>query len=213
MTPVRLAVATLNPGKLREFREALGPAGFELVSAPEVGVETFPEETGTSYEENALIKAAHVAVASGLPALADDSGLEVDALDGAPGVYTARYGGPGLTDGERMAHLLRRIVGVPEARRTGRFVAAIVLATPAGAVQSFLGESRGSILQGPRGKDGFGYDPIFFSAELGKTFAEASLEEKRAVSHRGRALEAFAAWARSPVGSAMLAEQRRAPED
>ncbi len=199
-------VATLNPGKLREFHEALAGGGFELLSARDVGVTEFPPETGASYEENALIKAGHVAVASGLPALADDSGLEVEALQGAPGVYTARFGGPGLTDGERMAHLLKKIRNTPNELRKARFVAVIVLATPAGAVHTFSGESAGTVLQGPRGVDGFGYDPIFFSLELGKSFAEASTEEKRRVSHRGRALAAFAAWAPTAAGKAVLGD-------
>ncbi|HRN19323.1 MAG TPA: RdgB/HAM1 family non-canonical purine NTP pyrophosphatase [Trueperaceae bacterium] len=200
----RLVVATLNPGKLREFQDALAGADFELVFAPDVGVTSFPPETGASYEENALIKAGHVAAASGLPALADDSGLEVDALGGAPGVYTARFGGPGLTDGERMAHLLRKLRNTPAEQRTAHFRTVIVLATPAGAVQAFHGETQGTILQGPRGMDGFGYDPIFFSPELGKSFAEASIAEKRRVSHRGRALAAFAAWAASDGGNEVL---------
>lgn len=209
---LRLAVATLNEGKLRELADALEGLPFELLSATDLGVTTFPEETGDSYEENALMKAGHLAVASGLPALADDSGLEVDALGGAPGVRTARFGGPGLTDGERMAHLLKRIRDVPDAGRTARFVSVIVLATPAGAVQAFRGTSEGRILHGPRGQNGFGYDPIFFSPELGKGFAEASLGEKRSVSHRGRALAAFAAWASTPAGQEVLHDKvPRAP--
>lgn len=204
----RLVVATLNAGKVREFQEALGTA-FELVTAAEAGVGAFPDETGASYEENALIKAGHVAAASGLPALADDSGLEVDALGGAPGVYTARFGGPGLTDGERMAHLLQRIRHVPDPARTARFVCAIVLATPAGAVEAFRGVSEGRILQGPRGAGGFGYDPIFGSNELGLSFAEAGIAQKRRVSHRGRALAAFREWAASPEGAAVLTDTTR----
>lgn len=209
MTPQRLVVATLNLGKLREFKEALAATGLELVAATDVGVSEFPEETGASYEENALVKAGHVTALTGLPALADDSGLEVEALAGAPGVYTARYGGAGLTDGERMAHLLRRLQKVPDGERTARFVAVIVLATPAGAVKAFRGESAGSILHGPRGVDGFGYDPIFLSTELGTSFAEATLEQKRSVSHRGRALKEFAEWAATAEGSSTLAEAAR----
>lgn len=201
---IRIAVATQNAGKLREFADALAGLPFELVSAGDLGVTEFPEENGATYEENALIKAGHVAVTTGLPALSDDSGLEVDALDGAPGVYTARFGGHGLTDGERMAHLLQRLRKVSDAERTARFVAVIVLATPAGAVEVFRGESEGRVLQGPRGERGFGYDPIFFSTELDKGFAEATLAEKRGVSHRGRALAAFAAWATTPTGTEVL---------
>lgn len=205
---MRLLVATHNAGKLQEFREALG-ARFELLSADDVGLSEFPEETGASYEENALIKAGFVAASAGMPAIADDSGLEVDALDGAPGVYSARFGGPGLTDGERIAHLLRRLQRVDDAQRTARFVASIVLASPSGAVRAFRGECAGRILQGPRGQGGFGYDPVFLSVELGKTFAEASLGEKRSVSHRGRALAAFAAWAAEPEAQELLAQSVR----
>lgn len=213
MTRPRLVVATLNGGKVREFAEALGGA-FELLTAGDAGVTGLPEETGASYEENALIKAGHVAAATGLPSLADDSGLEVDALGGAPGVYTARFGGPGLTDGERMAHLLQRLRDVPDEARTARFVCAIVLATPAGAVETFRGTSEGRILHGPRGLGGFGYDPVFSSSELGISFAEATLEQKRSVSHRGRALVAFAAWAATDEGAAVLADlTRRELED
>ena len=159
------------------------------------------------------MKAGHVALATGLVALADDSGLEVDALNGQPGVHTARYGGPGLTNGERMAHLLQQIRKVPDEERTARFVSVIILATPGGGVQTFRGESEGRILHGPRGVGGFGYDPIFYSPELGKSFAEASLEEKRGVSHRGRALKAFADWARSEAGMKLLRQTEPRPVD
>lgn len=212
-TPVRLAIASGNAGKIAEFREALRELPFELMPADALGVGAFPEETGASYEENALVKAAHVALATGLPALADDSGLEVAALNGAPGIYTARYGGPGLSDGERMAHLLQKIRKVEGDARAAKFVAVIVLATPGGAVRTFRGESEGVILQGPRGVAGFGYDPIFYSTELGKSFAEASLEEKRSVSHRGRALAAFADWVRSEAGLTALDQLEPRPAD
>lgn len=211
--PVRLALASANPGKLAEFREALDGLPFALAAATELGVTTFPEETGASYEENALIKAAHVSLATGLVALADDSGLEVEALDGQPGVHTARYGGEGLTDGERMAHLLQQVRKVEGEERRAAFVSVIVVATPGGAVHTFRGESRGLLLHGPRGVGGFGYDPIFYSPELGKSFAEAGLEEKRSVSHRGRALAAFAAWARTDEGAAALRRLTPRPAD
>ncbi len=209
----RLALATGNPGKLTEFREALTELPFELASATELGVTRFPPETGAGYEENALVKAAHVALETGLVSLADDSGLEVDALGGEPGVHTARFGGPGLNDGERMAYLLQRLRQVPGGPRTARFVSVIVLATPGGAVHSFRGESEGLILEGPRGAGGFGYDPIFYSPELGKSFAEASLEEKRSVSHRGRALAELARWVASDESAAPLRQLRPRPSD
>lgn len=207
----RLVLASENDGKIAEFREALAGLPWQLAAAREAGVMEFPDETGASYEENALIKAAHATLRSGLVSLADDSGLEVDALQGQPGVHTARFGGPGLTNGERMAHLLQRIRKVPDAERTARFVAVIVVATPGGAVHTFRGESEGVILHGPRGVGGFGYDPIFFSPELGKSFAEASLEEKRGVSHRGRALAAFRAWVSSDAGAEQLRQMTPRP--
>lgn len=210
---LHLALASENAGKLKEFQEALSHLPLKLSSAAQLGVTEFPEETGASYEENALIKAAHVALHSGIASLSDDSGLEVDALNGAPGIHTARYGGPGLTNGERMAHLLQRIRHVDDAQRTARFVSVIVVATPGGAMHTFRGETEGTILQGPRGTGGFGYDPIFFSPELGKGFAEATLEEKRGVSHRGRALAAFAKWLGTESGAAKLLQMTPRPTE
>jgi XTP/dITP diphosphohydrolase len=197
---IRLVVATANTGKVREFAHALGRLNLDLLDITTVGVTALPDETGSNYEENALLKAGFVALRSGLPALADDSGLEVDALGGQPGVYSARYGGPGLTDGERMAYLLDQIRHVPPKGRGATFRSVIVLATPGGEIATFEGETRGELTAGPRGDNGFGYDPIFRSFELGKTFAEASLAEKRTVSHRGRALEKFLQWAITPIG-------------
>lgn len=198
--PLKLVIATSNLGKVREFREALSNLNLELLSAADVGIEAFPEETGASYEENALLKAGFVSLRARLPALADDSGLEVDALSGQPGVYSARFGGAGLSDGERTAYLLDLMAGVPRAGRGASFLASVVLATPGGEMVTFRGECRGEVLTGPRGEGGFGYDPVFYSTELRKTFAEATLEEKRRVSHRGRALEAFVNWALTPAG-------------
>lgn len=199
----RMVIASGNAGKIGEFREALGHLGIELVSAAEAGVTGFPPEVGTSYDENALMKAAYASMKAGLPALADDSGIEVDALDGAPGVHSARFGGS-ISDGERIALLLDRMRQRPGAPRTARFVTSIVLAVPSGDVHVFHGETRGTILEGPRGSRGFGYDPIFYVEAMGKTFAEATLEEKRQNSHRGRALRAFTEWLASPEGSAIV---------
>lgn len=204
---MKLALATANPKKLLELQEALeaqGAApGAGLVAASDLGVLRFPPEEGVTYEENARVKAAFVASATGLPSLADDSGLEVAALGGAPGVLSARFGGE-KTDFERVAYLLERLAEVPGGERQARFVAVLVLATPAGESRAFEGVCEGSILEAPRGEGGFGYDPVFYSHALGKTFGEASVAEKRAVSHRGRALRAFAAWAFSPDGRALL---------
>lgn len=213
-TPVKLVVATSNRGKLAEFREALSRLNVILLSLDDAQIPALPMETGSSYAENALLKAGFVALRTGLPALADDSGLEVDALGGAPGVYTARYGGEGLSDGERMAHLLKSLKDVPAAARGAAFRTVVVLATPGGEVATFEGETRGMVTTGPRGTGGFGYDPIFRSSELGKTFAEAAMPEKRSVSHRGRALGAFVEWAMTPVGKKTMESRtpRREPD-
>lgn len=197
---LRVVVATSNVGKLKEFQEALARLELDLLGLSDVGVTRMPDETGASYEENALLKAGFVALRTKLPALADDSGLEVDALGGRPGVFSARYGGEGLSDGERMAHLLDEMRTVPRKGRGATFRCVVVLATPGGEVARFEGETRGEVTVGPRGDNGFGYDPVFESAELGKTFAEATMAEKRSVSHRGRALQAFLDWARTPIG-------------
>ncbi len=205
MSRLHIVIATGNPGKLREFRRALGRLNVELLSAEEAGIRDFPEETGASYEENALLKAGFAALHSRLPALSDDSGLEVDVLDGAPGVYSARYGG-NLRDGERIAYLLDKMRDVPRGARGASFVSTVVLATPGGEVKSFVGECRGEILEGPRGEGGFGYDPVFFSPELSKTFAEADADAKDRVSHRGRALQRFLEWALTPIGKRTMQE-------
>lgn len=190
-------LASGNAGKAREFEAALRERGITLTLARDAGVPPFPPEDGSTYEENALIKAAHAAHHGGALALADDSGLEVDALDGAPGVHSARFGGR-VGDGERIAHLLQHLRDVPDAERGARFVAVLVLASPDGDVHAVRGECRGRILQGPRGDGGHGYDPVFLSDDLGVTFAEADLAAKQGVSHRGRALAALLAWLDGP---------------
>ncbi|MDA0700167.1 MAG: RdgB/HAM1 family non-canonical purine NTP pyrophosphatase [bacterium] len=191
---LRWVLATLNAGKVREFAAGLQGTGIRLAAAVDLGLDRFPPETGATYEENALGKAGFAAVRLGRVALADDSGLEVDALGGAPGVRSARFGGPGLTDGERIAHLLDRIKHVPRPQRTARFVAVIVVASPSGAVATFQDSTEGTILLGPRGDGGFGYDPVFHSTDLGMTFAESTVAEKQRVSHRGRALARLRDW-------------------
>jgi len=195
---LRWVLATLNPGKVREFAAALEGTGIRLAAAVDLGIDRFPPETGATYEENALGKAGFAAARLERVALADDSGIEVDALGGAPGVRSARFGGPGLSDGERIAHLLQRLRHVPLPQRTARFVSVVVVAAPSGAVATFEGRTEGVILLGPRGDGGFGYDPVFRSTELGVTFAEATLAEKQRVSHRGRALDALRAWLGGP---------------
>lgn len=211
---LKLVVATKNQGKLAEFEDALSRLDLSLLGLADTGITALPTETGGSYEENALLKAGYVALKTGLPALADDSGLEVDALHGAPGVYSARYGGVGLSDGERIANLLGELKTVPVAGRGAAFKCVIVLATPGGEIASFSGEVRGELTAGPRGEGGFGYDPIFLSHELGKTFAEASMAEKSVVSHRGRALASFIEWAMTPSGKRTMESRakNRTPE-
>ena len=195
-----IVLATGNEGKAREFREILAELGTEIVSAKEVGVTEFPEETGHSYRENALIKAEHVAGQTDAFVLADDSGLEVDALDGAPGLYSARFGGD-LSPGERVEYLLDKLRDIPQSERGARFVCSLVLVSPGGEVNSFEGVCKGEILFAPRGRGGFGYDPVFYSHDLEKGFAEATSEEKRRVSHRGRAAQELLRWAKRSSAS------------
>jgi len=203
MTDLKLLLATGNPGKVTEFTEAL--PGITFLSTRDLRLGTFPPEAGTSYDENALIKAGFAATRSGLPALADDSGLEVDALDGAPGIHSARFGGD-VSDGERIALLLERLLHVPDGERGAQFVSSLVLALPDGGVEVFRGTCRGTILHGPRGRGGFGYDPIFHSDELGMTFSEAGVSAKRRVSHRGRAISKFRDWLATPAAREQLSQ-------
>jgi len=183
----RLLIATNNPGKTAEYRELLGDAGWELVTPRDVGLQLEVEESGHDYAENAKIKAATFAKASGLVALADDSGLEVDALGGAPGPLSARFGGEGLSDEGRVALLLERLAGVPPEKRSARFRCLIAVAQPEGQVDLFEGQCEGRVAVEPRGESGFGYDPVFLLPDRGLTMAELPPHEKNAVSHRGRA--------------------------
>ena len=185
--------ATGNAGKLREFARVLAPLGHTVLSQHEAGVSLSPEETGQTFEENARIKAEAVCRAAGRPAVADDSGLCVDALGGAPGIFSARWAGEGATDAARHAQLLRALKDVPENKRGAHFVCALCCVFPDGRVIAVRGECAGRVAFAPAGADGFGYDPLFIEAGSGKTFAALSAREKDAVSHRGRALRAFAA--------------------
>ena len=184
-----MVLASKNPKKLLELQAILSAQGIEVVLESQVGIDVDVEETGTTFEENAFLKAHAVTEASGLPAVADDSGLCVDALNGAPGVYSARYGGPGLDDVGRYRLLLENMRG--QLDRRCRFVSAICCCFPNGDRVEARGECPGTLAYAPKGSDGFGYDPIFFLPERKKTFAELTAEEKNAISHRGRALEAF----------------------
>jgi len=184
-----LVLATLNPAKGRELQALLGDVPFEVRLLADVPGARLPDETGATYGDNALVKARTAAELTGSLALGDDTGLEVDALGGAPGLYTARFGGPGLDDRRRLEHLLDRLRGVPPARRTARFRCVIALVGPAHAEKVVEGVAEGRIAEAPRGNGGFGYDPLFFYPPLARTFAELSDEDKARVSHRGRALE------------------------
>lgn len=187
----RLLVATSNPGKLREFARALERARIEVVGLDALADPSEVPETGGTFEENARIKAEAYSRRTDLPVLADDSGIEVDALGGAPGVLSARLGGPGVSDEERCRILLGRLRGVPPERRGARFRCVLVLAQGGRAVATFEGVVEGRIAERPRGKGGFGYDPVFFHEGTGRTFGELAPEEKEAVSHRGAAIRAF----------------------
>jgi len=186
-TRLRLLIASANRGKVAEYRSLLEGLECDLVSLRDVGISGDVEETGTTYAENARIKAVTFAARSGLVTLADDSGLEVDALGGEPGIYSARYAGDGATDAERVAFLLRKLEGVPAERRGARFVCVIAVSTPEGDVTFCRGECPGMIASAPRGANGFGYDPAFLLPDRGETMAELSSGEKDRVSHRGRA--------------------------
>jgi len=185
----KLLLATNNQGKAREYKSLLKNVPFELVTLAEQGITTVVDEAGKSLEENARLKATLLAAESQLLTLADDSGLEVDALGGEPGRLSARYAGEGASDRDRVNYLLARLENVPWQKRSARFRCVIALATPNGGVELCSGECRGLITFEPKGEQGFGYDPIFYLPELGKTMAELSLEEKNRVSHRARAAE------------------------
>ena len=187
----RLVVATGNPGKLREFRALLDGLGYEILGQGELGV-TPPEETGRTFLENALLKARHAAAVTGLDALADDSGLEVDALGGAPGVHSARYAGAGADDAANNAKLLAALAAVPAPRRTARYRCVLALVAPREAAPLLAeGSWEGVILESARGCGGFGYDPYFWVPECSKSAAELDPTEKNRLSHRGRAFEAL----------------------
>jgi XTP/dITP diphosphohydrolase len=183
----KLLLATNNKGKAREYKSLLQGVPFELVTPAEVGISTEVVEVGRSFEENARLKATTLAAESRLLALADDSGLEVDALGGEPGTLSARYAGEGASDRDRVSYLLTKLEGVPREERTARFRCVIAIATPEGEVELCSGECDGIIAFEPRGNRGFGYDPIFYLPELRKTMAELPPELKNKVSHRGRA--------------------------
>ena len=186
---MKYVLATHNPGKLKEMGAILARFGVEVVSPKDLGLTVDVEETGTTFAENAMLKAKAICAAAQLPAIADDSGLCVDALNGGPGVYSARYGGDGLDDRGRYMLLLNNMRG--QTTRAAHFACAIACAFPNGDTLTAEGRCDGTIAFAPMGEGGFGYDPVFFVPEKAKTFGQLTAEEKSAISHRGRALESF----------------------
>ena len=187
---MKVILASKNPHKLTELSAILSQHGFEIALESEYGLDIDVDETGTTFEENSLLKAEAVMKASGLPVLADDSGLMVDALNGAPGVYSARYGHKS-SDGEGTEFLLENMKDVPDEKRTAKFVCVITCLWPDGRKIVARGECPGVITREVHGENGFGYDPVFYLPELGMTYAELLSEQKNAISHRARALQEF----------------------
>lgn len=185
----RIIFATGNAGKMKEIRKIMADLGMEILSMKEAGVKVEPDENGTTYEENALIKARAVAALTDDIVLADDSGLEIDYLNKEPGIYSARYMGEDTSYRIKNANLIERLEGVPDEQRTARFVCAIAAVLPDGTELTTRATIEGRIGYEEKGENGFGYDPIFYFPEKGKTTAELTEEEKNEVSHRGKALE------------------------
>lgn len=183
----KLLLASANPGKIREYRSLLDGLGYQIVTLADQGAAGVVSESGDSYEQNASLKAATHAESSRLVTVADDSGLEVDAMNGEPGIYSARFAGKDATASDRTQSLLARLEGVPWEERTARFKCVIAVATPGGELELCHGECQGIIALEPRGASGFGYDPVFYLPDLDKTMAELPLEVKNQVSHRARA--------------------------
>ena len=186
----KFVLATHNPGKLKEMSDILARFGVEVVSPRDLGLTVDVEETGTTFAENAMLKAKAICAAAKLPAIADDSGLCVDALNGGPGVYSARYGGEGLDDKGRYTLLLNNMRG--QTTRAAHFTCSIACAFPNGDTLTAEGRCDGTIAFAPMGEGGFGYDPVFFVPEKAKTFGQLTAEEKSTISHRGKALKSFA---------------------
>jgi XTP/dITP diphosphohydrolase len=184
---LRILLATNNQGKIRELGDLISDASWELTTPSQEGIEIDVREVGKTFEENATIKAFAYARASNLIAIADDSGLEVEALNGEPGVLSARYAGEGASDGERIEFLLAKLASAPWEGRKARFRCVIAIASPDGMVELCKGECSGIIAFDPKGSKGFGYDPIFYLPEFSRTMAELNAEEKNRISHRGKA--------------------------
>ncbi len=199
MTDADLLLATQNRGKLGEMRQLLSGLPFRVLSPAEVGLLDAPEETGTTFLENARLKALHYGGRCGLLAVADDSGISVEALGGAPGLYSSRFGGEGATDAERNALLLSRLAGGPAERRGARFTCAVVVVRGSRVLFETVQSVVGRIAESPRGTNGFGYDPLFFYPPFGTTFGAVPSEQKDRVSHRGKAFARLREWLASPA--------------
>jgi XTP/dITP diphosphohydrolase len=191
MNPTCILLATGNPGKVAELAAALEPLGFTVVGLDALDDRTEVEETGETFEANARLKAEGYSTRTALPVVADDSGLEVDALGGEPGVRSARYGGPDIDDRKRYELVLDRLRGVAPERRTARFRCVLALARAGKTLGVFEGAVEGRITDEPRGEGGFGYDPVFFHEGIGRTFGEIGRKEKETLSHRGQAIRRF----------------------
>jgi len=196
---IRLLLATTNAGKARELRLGLGRSPFRLLTLDDLGIRVDFPETGATFAENARGKSLFYAGISGHLTLADDSGLEIDALDGAPGVYSARFSAPGATDARNMSKVLRLMENVPEQERGARFVCSMALSHDGRVLKTTRGIVRGRLTREPRGCSGFGYDPLFFYRPFGRTFGELSAVEKHPISHRGRALARMIAFLASEI--------------
>lgn len=208
---MRLLLATTNPGKIRETVPLLDGLGLEVITLTDLPPIPEPAETGATFWENARIKALAYAAASGLPAIAEDSGLEVDALDGAPGVYSARFLGDDVSFSERFREIFRRLDAGPSRSRAARFVTAVAIARDVDVLYEDEAAIDGEVAPAPAGTGGFGYDPIFLYPPFGKTTAECTIEEKTAVSHRGRAFRDLARWLRAYGGPRPSVRQASAP--
>jgi len=200
ITRPKLLLATFNKGKIREFRSLLSGIPYEIVTLADCGIDTEVAETGKTFEENAILKATSIASISCLLTLADDSGLEVDALGGEPGARSHRFAGENATDADRIVFLLNKLKESPDKHRTAQFRCVIAIAEPNGKVELCSGVCQGMIIEEPRGTHGFGYDPVFFIPELGKTMAELKPAEKNLISHRARAAEKAKQWLINKMG-------------
>jgi non-canonical purine NTP pyrophosphatase (RdgB/HAM1 family) len=197
MADTPLLLGSSNPGKLREMRQLLAGMPYRVLGPADVGLRDAPEETGTTFMDNAILKARHYSGKSGLLAVADDSGLSVDALGGGPGLYSSRFGGEGATDDERNRLLLERLQGVPPERRGAHFTSAVAAVRDGRVLFQAEEHVEGRIAEAPKGPNGFGYDPVFFYAPFSKTFGEVDREAKDRVSHRGKSFARLREFLRS----------------